>query len=333
MRIFRRLTGRWSPLAELESDGAGQFAHALAADPRALIVASHPQSGNGALEIEADAETLNLRVQVRPSQSLFLEGVVVDTDGRAVSGARVEASRGRRERRSAVSDEFGYFRVQYLSARTWRVKVSAPEHRPIEPEGHSITIPFTEGELRLVMAREVPGARASIAGELVDAMTGAPLPNIRFDELFGGTASLAGVRFVIDGVRPGTVQLSTRSPGYESIDFEPLEAAEGAHYELGRREAFRAGRLELRLTDEEGQRIGRARVELQPIAFGEGGAGSERASLRLGERNDGWNYRREDAPLRRWWLSIERKGFEPYREQVELSSRRNRLSVQLVRSQ
>ncbi len=200
---------------------------------RRMLIAEHPDY----LEFRRDLGTLEpgireTEILMQPAGTGNFEGQVLAADsGRPLAGALVVV--GNRE---AMTDEQGRFRLLGLAAGDLSLSASAERHKPA-----SLTLSLAEGETASRTIRLEPVTTGRIAGLVLDAETGQPLPG--------------AVVFI------GDERLQAGADGA----FRSGELAEGEVLLTAQHAGYRPAKMPLRVFA--GEEVG-AVLELAPITTG-----------------------------------------------------------------
>ena len=165
-----------------------------------------------------------------------IEGRVIDSAGRPVTEFQVtaqndESSRGNRVNpvRQDISSESGEFALENVPATLLEVRAVAKGYQPGRISGIALEEGETHSGVELTLSRGV-----SLHGRVVDARSGAPLPDIdvRAEGAPSGATTDADGSFEIGGLPQGKVRVTASGQEYTSTS-QVAEAGEnGASVEL-----------------------------------------------------------------------------------------------------
>lgn len=325
--LQNQVAGEWRHIAEAYADGNGAFEFPAVRTLRARLVVELEGHRRAVHELDRLTEAQE-DIVITLRSDVVVRGRVVDPEGRSVGWVAVGLERGRRSERWTRADEFGEFTIDRLERGTWRVEVSASGWTRNDATPETVEVP-TEETLVVVLDPVPTRIPVTVAGEVVDAETGGPVPRLRIRGIRTGTVDLDGTRFFIDGLDPGGARIIGRSEGYEDADFGAREFVGGGHYELGRKEVWRAAPVEVRVVRQGGEPLERARVTLEPVDFADGGTGPEHGSTRLRWDDDRRHYENERVARRAWDLVVKLDGYQTSRQRIEVGEEGLELRVRL----
>lgn len=309
--------------AEATTAADGGFALALP-EGKTRVEVSAPGYRSRVLPVRVSSTAEERVLQLVPA--LPLAGWVVDGDGWGVVGAHVQARKGK-ERRETRADTGGAFELDGLTPGRW--VVSAWTRANVGSRCAPATIEVVEGvpldPLRLELEIADFVARGMVAGEIVVAGSGEPVPGLEFPR--GGRVALDGARFVLyQQAASDRYRLWARGDGVEEIWLPGLVLTPGARIEVGRLETRPTSRVRVRFTGAPIRRDA-AKVALrraEPPAF---------PWLRVPRQIElEWNrgaWEADGVGRYVWTLQVREGGALRHRERVEVRSRREELTVRL----
>lgn len=265
-------------------------------------------------------------IRVELDEQLTIRGRVLDPDGNGVPYARVEARSTSKERRKPRSrakrcDEFGRFKIDRLQPGDWNlIAASAGWVRGADSE-LLIRLPNeNEFELKLEPDRSVSRLATTLLGR-IRFSDGALPKGLRFDDLRGGSLTVDGGQFEVNGVRPGRDSFTLTAEGSLPVNVGPVELAPGAVTDLGSVEFEYATDLRVIVKGAGGAPLRGARVELvTPRSEVQNGVKQQRIRIR-GDRRV-VRYRNQRTPRGAYDLVVRLKGYETIRRPVTVREQR-----------
>ena len=190
-----------------------------------------------------------------------LAGTLEDTAGAPVAGAQLEVTDGAGEGRHATVAPDGTFSIDLLPRGHVIVRVQHPQYPPAELDA----VASVDGE-RVHLRLPIGG---SVAGALLDATSGAPLPGTTFSAVgpHGRTAETttdkAG-QWQLGPLEPGHWKLDVRLPGYmaqtRELDVPAAHAPGGVSVRDVRIDLARGALVGGTVRDDRGTRIAGAHI-------------------------------------------------------------------------
>jgi protocatechuate 3,4-dioxygenase beta subunit len=262
----------------------------------------------------------------------WVEGFVVDPDGRPVPGARVlpaptDASQPPRDVGEILTAADGSFQVPgFRAGERLTLRVAREGYAPRTVSG--IEVPPPEPlEVVLEPAGRIAGTVVDESGRPVEGATvvirepEAVLPGIPGGRLVGGARADTEGRFAAEGLPPGRFRLQVAGTGYVSAEAGPFELAAGEAREGVEVVLRRGAALEGRITGPTGEPVAGADVRIVPHG-GERGAAPARSD---GEGR----YRLEGIAEGRRKLHVSHPGFLPAEREADVASGTSRLDFRL----
>ena len=315
----------WSA-AEVMSDGRGSYEVAApATDVRRIRI-----EAAGHLPYETSWPEVGGATQLAPTFELVatapVEVLLVDEQGFAVKGGRVDAwpdgagpdqAREDRTLRSARAGRRGRVALDLdRSVADWCLRARAHGHTDSEVVRHR---KGEGGVLRLVLERAQAPEPATVSGRLVRRGDGSPVPDLRFKGLRGGVALLVGTDFTLMGVRPGRVQIVATAKGYESVRIPVDQLQEGQSVEVGELVTQSTSRVRVRVVDEAGTKVRRAKVRLiRPRPKEARRAGAPRKHSFPGVGDVSGTFERSGVHRGGWILAVDFGHYAPHRREVRV---------------
>jgi len=241
----------------------GEFALPLAPGEHAVVATMQGRlDAEVVVHVTPDAIPRPVTLRFAKAGNRELSGVVKDTDGRPLAGARVSAFPGRAAAMpstgpeasalgTATTDPGGHFRLSALPDAALRIEVGHPRYAPFAMDVEGAATPVA-ARTELVMSVPVPGG---ISGEVHESVTGGPVARFEIDAQgpAGATAHFpergrradpkrGPFHFVLAPLAPGAWILRARAPGYGPVDRQIVVPAAGTLGDASIRDV----RLELR---------------------------------------------------------------------------------------
>ena len=175
----------------------------------------------------------------------------VDEQGQAVQDARLVVKAGRNRERGSSPDEFGRFMLDddaplngdmSVESRVWRLSDWGPQTL-----GEQLEV---SEAIELVPAEHA--IRATIRGEVVHAVDGTALEDVRLRGATGATIEFQGSRFRGAGLVPGLYRIGASADNCETRYWGEVQLLSGADVDLGRLELFPTRSVTFRFRDEQG---------------------------------------------------------------------------------
>lgn len=334
-----RLAGAagWSSWAAMTSVSGQYVCEGLAPSARRVRVRAEGYASAAARWRDDETPTIELRT------SRYVPFVVVGTHGRALRGARLRAESvlggpaepGKQKAtvhlRRAKTDRYGWASIELDPAFTWRVTALLPGY---ETGGPVLVNPDDGGQgatpFRVVMEVKVEPEPATVRGRIVRAGSGAPIFDLDFVGLRGGTFRVDGADFEIRGVRPGKAVITAQSGGFETVQL-PIESLRpGETVDVGVIPVRPATRLEVTVKDAAGKRARGAKVTLHRLPPAKGGRADLPSRIRIPEANGTRGLYRKSGVGRAKWRLVVQQGRNPSASRiVTLSGSRQRIQIRL----
>lgn len=242
------------------SDERGRF-HIEGVEPSAYVVSAvatgFAKATQTVMVPAADEVVLQL------SQSSFIEGSVVGSDGKPAAGAAIVASGGR-DPVAGVATESGTFSIE-VPARTWELTAKKGDETGRAGAPVSVAAGATARGVRIQL-----GPAASIAGTVVAAASQAPIAGAQValsphgaDGASGLAQTDANGAFVIGGLAPGSYDAVASAQGYTDAAYSGLTVAEGQKFPL-KAMLHQTGTLQGFVNDSGGHGVPNALVRTMP---------------------------------------------------------------------
>lgn len=253
-----------------------------------------------------------LEVKLRPREGYPLR--FVDEQGQAVQDARLLVRDERSRERGSRPDEFGRFVLDEdaplggemsIDSRAWRLSDWGPQTLGAQLE-YSDAITLVPADHAL---------RATVRGEVVHAVDGTALEDVRLRGAQGATVEFLGSRFHASGLLPGLYRIGATADDCETRYWGEFQLLPSADVELGRLELFPTSSVTFRFRDDQGAELIGPRVYLEPLSLAVGGVGKDREELTYRSRR---RTLRVEAPRAAWRVRVQFDGFRTKTQRVDL---------------
>jgi len=225
------------------------------------------------------AETVTVpaadEVVLQLSQSSFIEGSVVASDGKPAAGAAIVASGGR-DPVTGVATESGTFSLE-VSPRTWELTAKKGEETGRADAQVSVAAGATARGIRIKL-----GPAASIAGTVVAAANQAPIAGAQIALSPHGADGASGLAqtdgsgaFTIGGLAPGSYDAVVSAQGFTDAPYSGLTVSEGQKFPF-KAVLHQTGTLQGFVNDSGGHGVPNALVRTLP-GFGQPAAQPQEA--------------------------------------------------------
>ncbi len=324
-----RIGRSWAELEGVSTNVDGRFRLAGVPEGAASLVTQHDDYQRERLRIDVVEGLAELEFELAPA--FAVRGVVLDAAGYAVPGARaaarLEDSEGKRRRSTSV-DEFGRFVLDGLEEGTWNVTASAPGWEHPSDDLQRVLLPGAP-ELRLTLQPVPTPALASVTGELRRAVSGDPIPGLRFNQTRRGTVEKVGTRFHIRGMMPGRLKLVATGEKVEPFPFPTIDLRPGAHLDLGSVELRGVTDVVVRVVGSAGQPRSQSKVWFERLPVERGGRPFGSQKLLAEYVKEGKAFRLRAVPRYRWALQVRSDGYQPYTKEVRVHGTQRLFDVAL----